>query len=217
MVCDYAEALHRCNNMEPIKEDDDAQHWFRICLELGGECRHLEGVPCICERARIGLATTLLENQEFSQALQVLLDKNIVGTESAELLWTTALAMYAEEGGDSIISKDALETAVFKNLFIAYILAYSELFDGVLSLDQEDFHLKSSERSMSAAVAYCMKQLRVWKGVEGSLEWVLHFVEEKSLKMPVVLASDKSATAHEMEVSLGMILEQRYQVKCRME
>ncbi len=201
--------------MKPVKEDGDAERWFRMCLELGGECGRLEGVPCVCERARIGLAATLLEKQEFTEARQVLLAAaRVDGTESVELLWTTALAVYAEEGGDSIISKGALETAALKNSFVAYILAYVELFDGVLSLDQEDSRLKSSEKALSMAVAYCVKELRVWKGVEGSLEWVLHFVEEKALKMPVVVESDKSAMAHEMEVSLGMILERRHQETC---
>ncbi len=213
---EYAQALRHHNSMKPVKEDEDAEYWFRMCLELGGECGRLEGMPCICERARIGLAATLLEKQECTEARHVLLTAaRVDGTESAELLWTTALAIYAEEGGDSVISNCALETAALKNSFIAYVFAYVELFDGVLSLDQEDSRLKSSQMALSMAVAYCAEELRVWKGVEGSLEWVLHFVEEKALKMPVVVENDKSAMAHEMEVSLGTILEQRHQETCR--
>ncbi len=217
LAYDYAQALRHCNSMKPVKDDGDAAHWFRMCLELGGECRRLEGVPCVCERTLIGLAATLLEKQEFTEARQILLAVPINSKGTAELLWTTALASYAEEGGESVISKDALETASLKNSFIAYILAYAELFDGVLSLDQNDSRLKSSEIALSTAVAYCIKELQTWKSVEGSLEWVLHFVEEQTLKMPVVLASDKSATAHEIEVSLGMVLEQRHQEKCTMD
>ncbi len=203
--------------MKPVKDDRDTEHWFRMCLELSGECRRLDEPSCVCERTVIGLAVTLLEKQEFNEARQILLNVPINRKGSAELLWTTALAIYAEEGGESATSKDALETASLKNSFIAYLLAYTELFDGVLSLDQSDSHLKSSEIALSTAVAYCINELQVWKSVEGSLEWVLHFVEEKPLKMPSVPANDESSTAHEIEVSLGMVLEQRHQERCTMD